>query len=144
MHWCAFSARLTPAFENSFVQSSEFLTCKWGSKKRVFSDHAGMKNISAEVSIFCLWTKWIHLVTCSKIEFRELHCCSRCVLDKIVHFRSLFTRVVWPKIIFDLWRRKKRELENNLTIFETCVLNPFHGQKIKRKIFSDGKSRGPL
>ena len=70
-------------FENSFVQSSEFLICKLRSKSRVSSDYAGMKNISAEVSIFCLWTNWIHLVTCSKIEFRELHCCSRCALDKI-------------------------------------------------------------
>ena len=30
-----------------------------------------------------------------------------------------------------LWRREKRELENNQTIFEICLLNPFHGQKIK-------------
>ena len=44
-------------------------------------DHAGMKNISAEVSTFCLWTNWIHLVTCSRIEFRELNCC--CAQDKI-------------------------------------------------------------
>ena len=41
-------------FENSFVQSSEFLMCKLRSKRRVSSDHAGMKNISAEVFIFCL------------------------------------------------------------------------------------------
>ena len=46
-------------------------------------DHAGMKNISAEVSTFCLWTNWIHLATCSEMEFRELHCCSHCALDKI-------------------------------------------------------------
>ena len=70
-------------FENSFVQCSEFLICKLRSKSRVSSDHAGMKNISAEVSIFCLWTYWIHLVTCSRIEFRELNCYSRCALDKI-------------------------------------------------------------
>ena len=38
-------------FENSFVQSNEFLICKLRSKRRVSSDHAGMKNISAEVSI---------------------------------------------------------------------------------------------
>ena len=31
----------------------------------------------------------------------------------ILHFRSLSIGVVWPKIIFDLWRRKKRELKNN-------------------------------
>ena len=30
-----------------------------------------------------------------------------------LHFRSLSTRVYWPKIIFGLWRREKRELENN-------------------------------
>ena len=39
-------------FENSFVQSSEFLICKRRSKRRVSCDHAGMKNVSAEVSIF--------------------------------------------------------------------------------------------
>ena len=35
---------------------------------------------------------------------------------------------------FGWWRRKKRELENNLIIFETCVLNPFYGQKFKENI----------
>ena len=48
------------------------------------------------------------------------------------------------KSFFGLLRRKRRELENNLNIFETCVLNPFNGQKIKESFFSDGKSRGPL
>ena len=70
-------------FENCFVQSSVFLICKLRSKRRVSSDHTSMENISAEVSIFCPWTNWIHLVTCSKIEFRDPHCCSRCALDKI-------------------------------------------------------------
>ena len=47
-------------FENSFVQSNEFLICKLRSKRRVSSDHAGMKNISAEVSIlFCELTECI-------------------------------------------------------------------------------------
>ena len=45
---------------------------------------------------------------------------------------------VSPKIIFGLWGRKKRELENNKTIFEICVLNPFHGQKIKENCFWTG------
>ena len=31
------------------------------SRRRVSSDHPGMKNIPGEVSIFCLWTNWIHL-----------------------------------------------------------------------------------
>ena len=35
------------------------------------------------------------------------------------------------KNTFGLWRREKIEFENNQTIFEICVLNPFHGQKIK-------------
>ena len=30
---------------------------------------------------------------------------------------------------------KKRELDNNYTILETCVLKPFHGQKRKEKLF---------
>ena len=96
------------------------------SKRRVSSDRPGMKNIPGEVSIFCLWTNWIHLLTCGKIEFRELY---------YLHFRSLSTRVVWPKIVFGLWRLKRRELENNQTIFETCVLNPLRGQKIKENLF---------
>ena len=34
---------------------------------------------------------------------------------------------------------KLRELENNLTIFETCVLDHFHGQKIKENCFLTGR-----
>ena len=47
-------------FENSFEQIGEFLILKLRSifklrsKRRVSSDHAGLKNISGEVSIFCL------------------------------------------------------------------------------------------
>ena len=41
------------------------------------------KKISGEVSVFCLWTNWIHLVTCRKIEFRELYYRSYWALDKI-------------------------------------------------------------
>ena len=60
-----------------------------------------------------------------------------------LHFQSLSTRGVWPKTNFGLRRREQRELENNQTFFETCVLNPFYGQKIKEKFFFE-KSRGPL
>ena len=80
---------------------------------------------------------WIHLVTCSKIEspwptlLQSLR--ARQNLWNL-HFRSLSTRVVWPKVIFGLWQRKKKELENNLTIFETCVLNPFHGKKMQENV----------
>ena len=37
----------------------------------------------------------------------------------------------------DFWlvATQKRELESNQTIFEICVLNPFHGQKIKENVF---------
>ena len=44
----------------------------------------------------------------------------------------------WPKIIFDLWRRKKKELENNLTIFETCTLNLSRGQEMKENFSPTG------
>ena len=69
--------------KNFFRTNWWILICKLRSKRRLSSDHACMKNISAEVSIFCLWTKWRHLVTCSKIEFRELYYSCRCALDKI-------------------------------------------------------------
>ena len=32
-------------------------------------------------------------------------------------------------------QKKKKELENNWNIFERCVLNPFHEEKRKRKLF---------
>ena len=100
-------------FENSFVQSSEFLICKLRSKRRVSSDHAGMKNISAEVPIFCLWTNWIHLVTCSNIELRELYCCSYYALDK---FFEIHTFDCCPQGCSGQTSSRgeaKRELENN-------------------------------
>ena len=127
-------------FENSFVQSSEFLICKLRSKRRVSSDHAGMKNISAEVSIFCLWTNWIHLVTCSKIEFRELHCCSRCALDKIFEIYT-FDRCPqgWSgQNSFLACGDAKKENWSTTAIFETYFLNPFYGQKIKENFFPTG------
>ena len=79
-------------FENSFVQIGEFF--KLRSKRRVSSEHAGMKNISGEVSIFCPWTNWIHLVTCSKIEFRKPH-------YWIKIYRFLRYEVMWCKKVFN-------------------------------------------
>ena len=83
IRWYPFLARLTPVFWEFFRTNWWILICKLRSKRRLSSDHACMKNVSAEVSIFCLWTKWRHLVICSKIEFRELYYSSRCALDKI-------------------------------------------------------------
>ena len=67
---------------------------KLRSKRRVSSEHAGMKNISGEVSIFCPWTNWIHLVTCSKIEFRKPH-------YWIKIYRFLRYEVMWCKKVFN-------------------------------------------
>ena len=108
------------------------LICKLRSKRRLSSDHACMKNISAEVSIFRLWTKWRHLVICSKIEFRELYYSSRCALDKISEIYT-FDRCPhgWSSQTF-FWlvaTHIKKKLENNWTIFETCVLTLFMGKK---------------
>ena len=106
-----------------------------------------MKNISAEVSIFCLRPNWIHLVTCSKTEFRELHCWSRCALDKIFEiYTSDRCSQGWSgqKSCLACGNSKKENWRTNKPIFETRALNPFHGQKTKDKFFSDGKSRGQL
>ena len=105
-----------------------------------------MKNISAEVSIFCLWTNWIHLVTCSKIEFRELHCCSRCALDKIFEIYT-FDRCSqgWSgQNHFGLVATQKKRIGEQLNHFWNMCPKPFSWAKNKRKVFSDGKSRGPL
>ena len=144
MHWYAFSARLTSEFWEFFRTNRKFLICKLWSKRRVSSDHAGMKNTSAEVSMFCLWTNWIHLVTCSKIQFHELHCCSRCALDKIfdlsiaVHWGGLARNHFW------LVTTQKERIREQLNYFSNMCPNPFSWAKNKRKLSSDGKSRGPL
>ena len=105
-----------------------------------------MKNISAKVSIFCLWTNWIHLVTCSRIEFRDLHCCSHCALDKIF---EIYTFDSFPhgwsgqKSVLACGDVKKR-IGEQLNYFWKMRLKPFSWAKDKRKLFLDGKSRGPL
>ena len=82
--------------------------------------------------IFCLWTKWIHLVTYSKIESRELHCYSRCALDKI-----------FEKSFLACGDAKKR-IGEQLNYFWNMCPKPFSWAKNKRELFSDGKLRGPL
>ena len=128
-------------FENSFVQSSVFLICKLRSKRRVSSDHTSMENISAEVSIFCPWTNWIHLVTCSKIEFRDLHCYSRWTkslkftLSIAVHGGGLAKNNFW------LVATQKKRIGEQLNYFWNMCPKPFSWAKNKRKLFTDGKSR---
>ena len=105
-----------------------------------------MKNISAEVFIFCLWTKWIHLVTYSKIESRELHCYSRCALDKIFEIYT-FDRCAqgWSgqKSFLACGDAKKR-IGEQLNYFWNMCPKSFSWAKNKRELFSDGKLRGPL
>ena len=125
MHWCALLARLTPAF-------GQFFRTNWWYRK--------------EVSIFCLRTNWINLVTCSKIEFRELCYCSA-RWTKSVKFTLLIAVHkcgLSKKNFFGLWQRKNRELENNYTIFEKCFVNPFHGQTIKENFFLTGSREDAL
>ena len=77
-----------------------------------------MKNISAEVSIFSLWTDWRHLVTCRKIELRELYYCNRCALDKICEiytFDRLAKNHSW------LLATQKKGLESNWTESSNCI-----------------------
>ena len=124
------------------MQIGELLIYQWRSKRRVSLEHVGMKNISIEVFIFCLWTNWIHFVTCREIWFRERHYCRRSALDKICEIYT-FDRFPhgWSgqkSFLACGHTKKKIELENNWTIFDTCVPNPFHGHKIKEKFFSTG------
>ena len=116
------------------------------SKRRLSSDHACMKNISAEVSMFCLWTNWRHLVTFRKIEFCELFYCSRCALDKICEIYT-FDRCphgcTGQKPFLTCGDAKKENWRTTKFFLKMCP-KPFSWAKNKRKIFSVGKSRGPL
>ena len=77
------------------------------------SDRAVMAKILWKVSIFYLYSDWINPATWSKREFRELYYCSLRGLAK-------------KKSSLAYNDTKKRELESNLTISETHVLNhPF-------------------
>ena len=77
------------------------------------------------------------------MESREPHYCSCCALDKICEIHT-FNRCLLS--IADLAKNhflacgneKKKELDNNYTILDTCVLNPFHGQKRKENFFPTG------
>ena len=124
------------------------MICKLRSKGRVSSDHAGMNIISAEVFIFCLRTKWIHFVTCSKIEFREPYYCSRCALDKICEIFTFVPVLTGGLAKNHFWlvstQKKKKTIREPLHYFWNMYPKPFSWAKNKRKFFSDGKSRGPL
>ena len=128
----AFLARLTPAFWKFFRTNWWIFDTQIKIKEKGVP-HASVKNISGEVSIFCLWTNWIHLVTCSKIEFREPYYYSRYALDKIC---EIYTFVRCPngwssrKISFGLGRR-----EEQLNNFLNMCPNPFSWAKNKRKLF---------
>ena len=96
-----------------------------------------MKDVLAEVSIFYLWTNWIHLVTCSKIKFRDLHCCSRYALDKIFEIYT-FDRCPqgWSgqKSFLACGDTKKR-IGEQLNYFWDMCPKPFSWAKNKRELF---------
>ena len=97
-----------------------------------------MKNALGKVSIFCLWTNWIHLVTCNKIEFRELYYLqSLCAGQNLwnLHFRSPSTRVVWPNMIFGLvaTQKKRKKIAEHREYFWNMCPNPFSWAKNIKK-----------
>ena len=96
--------------------------------------------------IFCLWTNWRHLVTCSKTEFRELYYCSHCALDKICEIYT-FDRCPHgcsSQNHFWLVAMRKKRIGERLKYFWNMCPKSFSSAKKKRKHFSDGKSIGPL
>ena len=101
-------------------------------EEKVSSDYAGIKNTSGEVSIFCQWNNWIHLVTSSKIEFREPYYCSRCVLDKICEIYS-FDRcpqgLSSQKLFLAYGDAKKERIGEQLNCFWNMCPNSFSWAK---------------
>ena len=61
-----------------------------------------------------------------------------------LHFRSLSARVVQPRMMFGLWRRRKKNLRTPKQFFLSTCPKPFTWAKNKRTIFFDGTSRGAL
>ena len=122
-------------YENSFVQSSAFLICKLRSKRRVSSDHAGMKNTSTEVSIFvCELTEYIlqlvarynsvsYIVTVAARWTKSL----KFTLSIDVHFCGLAKNHFW------LVTTQKKRIGEQLNDFWNMCPKPFSWAKIKRK-----------
>ena len=77
------------------------------------SDHAFMNKIAREVSIFYLYYDWINLVYCSK---------------RVILLQSQRSGQKKSILAYND-TQEKRQLENNKTIFETGVLNPFLWEK---------------
>ena len=141
MHWYAFLARLTLSIWEFYRANWWIFICKLRSKRRVFSDYAGMKNISGEVSIFCQWNNWIHLVTCSKIEFREPYYCSRCALDKICEIYSFDCcphGLSSQKSFLAYGDAKKERIGEQLNYFWNMRPNSFSWAKNLINLVSDG------
>ena len=92
-----------------------------------------MNRISIEVSIFCLWTYWIYRATCSKRDCVSYTTAVAAPLTKAVKFALPI--LVYTKNQFWLAATRKKRIRKQLNFFETCVLNPFHGQKIKENFF---------
>ena len=86
------------------------------------SDRVVMAKISCTVCIFYLYFDWINPATWSKREFREVYYCIPLGLAK-------------KKSSLTYNDTKKRELESNLTISETHVLNHSFMPKKKRETF---------
>ena len=86
-----------------------FLMCKLRSKRRVSSDHAGMKNISGEVSISCLWTNSIHLVTCNNSVSRIITVATRWTKSVYFTFSITFHTGGLAKNHFLAWGDAKKE-----------------------------------
>ena len=91
---------------------------------------------------------WIHLVTCSKIEspwptlLQSLR--ARQNLWNL-HFRSLsMHKGGLAKSHFWIVATQKKRIGEQLNYFWNMCPKPFSWTKNARKLFSDGKSRGPL
>ena len=135
-----FQPHLRLHFENSF-----FYVLR--SKVGVSSDHAGMKKLSVKVSILCLWTDNLHLVTCSKREFLNLCHCSRSALEKLCEIYTYDRRPHgWPdqKSILACADAKKENRRITKLFLKHVSSTLLMSETVnKRELFSDGKSRGP-
>ena len=85
-----------------------------------------------------VWTNWVHLLACSKVEFRELYYCSRCALEKI--FKILGRGGgVWPKSFGNAKKENKKRIGEQLNYYWNMLLKPFFmGKKLEKTFFPTG------
>ena len=121
--WCLPEFRVSQSYSGAnraVLKSSRAQRCISSAFKLLWLDSR------KELYVFLLWTNWIHLVTCSEIEFRELHWCIPARRTKSMKFTLLIAvhRGGLAKNHFWLVATQKKRIGEQLNYFWNMCPTP--------------------